>query len=87
MEERLAIMEKALAEHTRMGLDLRRELFAKFAELTDQTRNVEMKFANMEALLDAKVVSIEGQLGGLRSHLEKAEAQLPMDGLLLRRIS
>ena len=37
-EERIDRVEKALAEHTKMGLELRRELFAKFGELEAQTR-------------------------------------------------
>ena len=46
LEERQANTEKAISEHTRMGLELRRELFSKFS--------------NVETVIEEKVASIEG---------------------------
>ena len=79
----MGTIEKALAEHTRMGLDLRRELFGQLGELAGQTRDISAKFSAMEAVLEAKVTSIDGQLESLRRHVEEAEAQMPADGRIL----
>ena len=64
-EERIDRVEKALAEHTKMGLELRRELFAKFGELQAQTRATEAKLAGMEAILGAKFDEINEYTKGV----------------------
>ena len=62
-------MEKAFKEHIQMNMDLRRDVYGKFGTVADHLAIVEAKFASMEALLDAKVVSIDGQLDVFRQQL------------------
>ena len=71
MEERQAQAEKALNEHTRMRLDLRRELFTKFGAV--------------EAAIEGKVANIEGQMHEMRVYLAAAEARLPIGGAVLKQ--
>ena len=71
MEERQANTEKAISEHTRMGLDLRRELFSKFS--------------SVETVVEEKVKSIDGPIEEMRLHLAAAEARLPADGALVNQ--
>ena len=85
MEERLSVFEKRLSEHTRMNLDMRRELFAKFGELSNQTKVNEKQLANAEAVVVGKVASIDGQLPEMRVYLAAAEARLPLDGALVKQ--
>ena len=85
MEERLSVLEKGLSEHTRMNLDLRRELFAKFGELSEQTRATEKQLANAETVVEGKVASIDGQLPEMRVYIAAAEARLPLDGALVKQ--
>ena len=70
MEERQA-QEKALNEHTRMGFDLRRELFTKFGAV--------------EAAIEGKVANLEGQMQEMRVYVAAAEARLPIDGAVLKQ--
>ena len=64
-------MEKALSEHTRMGLDLRRELFSKFG--------------SVEAAVEGKMKSLDGQIEEMRRHIAATEARLPADGALVKQ--
>ena len=76
-------LEQQLGEHTKMGVDLRRELFGRFGVVADQMGIVEKKFANMEKTLDAKIAEIDSKFDLLHRQLEKAETQLPTDGRMV----
>ena len=52
-------------------------MYSKFGTVSDHLNIVEAKFASMETLLDAKVMSIDGQLDALRH-------QLPANGRMLQ---
>ena len=54
-----------------MGLDLRRELFAKLS--------------TVESAIEEKVVDIEGQMKEMRVYLAAAEARLPIDGAVVKQ--
>ena len=73
-------LEQQICEHTRMGVDLRRDVFSKFGSVAGQMSLVENKFTEMETALDAKVNVIDLKLGLLAQQLENAEVQRPSDG-------
>ena len=76
LERQMQHLEQQIGEHTRMGVDLRRELFGRFGEVADQMGIVEVKFLTMEAALDAKLAEIDSKIG-------KLHAQLPADGRMV----
>ena len=55
----------------------RRELLSKFGELSEHTKGVQTKFANVEAVVEGKVATINNRLEMMRVHLATAEARLP----------
>ena len=65
-EELLRALETDFKEHTQVGMDVRKDVYAKFGAVSHHMEVVEAKF--------------DGQLDVLRRHLQKAEAQLSMDG-------
>ena len=89
-EERLQALElqqamicQQLGEHTKMGVDIRRDVFGKFGAVAGQMDVVEGKFAEMEKALDAKITEIDLKLDLLARQLEKAEVQRPTDGRMV----
>ena len=83
LERQVRQLEQQISEHTRMGVDLRRELFGRFGEVADQMGTVENKFATMEAALDAKIIEIDLKIDLTHRQVEKAETQLPADGRMV----
>ena len=53
-------LEKAHSEHTRMGLDLRRQLFSKFSEVSDHMDVVETQFSIVDGQLESSRSSSSG---------------------------
>ena len=98
LEERVRVMEvqgahdhktyqalKAeLDEHVKIALELRREVFTSRATLNDAMSTIEAKFLTMEGQLEKKVSTMDGQMAALRQDLDQAQAQLPMDGQVVR---
>ena len=80
LERQMRHLEQQVGEHTKMGVDLRRDIFGKFGAVDGQMTLVENKFSEMETALDAKVNEIDMKLGLLAQQLEKAEVQRPSDG-------
>ena len=80
LERHIQHLEQQIGEHTRMGIDLRRDVFGKFGTVDGQMALVENKFSEMETALDAKVSEIDLKLCLLAQQLEKAEVQRPSDG-------
>ena len=70
-------LEQQVHEHTKMGVDLRRDVFNKFGTVAEQMAIIENKFAGMEAALDAKIAEIDLKIGLLH---RQAETQRPTDG-------
>ena len=68
-----------------MNLDMRREPFANFGELSEQTKVNEKQLANAEAVVECKMASIDGQLAEIRVYLAAAQARLPLDGALVKQ--
>ena len=83
LNARVRQLEQQLGEHTKMGVDLRRDLFGRFGAVADQMGIVESKFANMETTFDAKIAEIDSKLDLLHRQVEKAETQLPADGRMV----
>ena len=52
-------LEKAHSEHTRMGLDLRRQLFSKFSEVSDHMDVVDTQLSIVQTVVDGKVTTID----------------------------
>ena len=77
LERQLRQLEQQIKEHTQMGMDLRRDLFARFGDAADKMVLVEKKFQTMEAALDAKMMEIDARLDLVNRQVE----QLPADGL------
>ena len=70
LERQMRHLEQQVGEHTKMGVDLRRDVFSKFGAVAGQMTLVENKFSEMETALDAKVNEIDLKLGLLAQQLE-----------------
>ena len=81
-DTRIAALERALGEQTRISLELRRELFTKTGELAAFTA---AQLAATEAAIEAKTGAIDAQIEAMHLHLAAAEARLPADGALVKQ--
>ena len=77
-------LKAELDEHVKIALELRREVFTSRAALNDAMSTIEAKFLTMEGQLEKKVSTMDGQMAALRQDLDQAQAQLPMDGQVVR---
>ena len=68
----------------KIGLDLRREVFGSRAVVADALAAIGNKFLTMGGQLESKIASIDGQMAALQRSLEQGQAQLPMDGQVVK---
>ena len=76
-----------LQEHTRMGVDLTKDVYGTRGTVTDQMAAIENRFLVAETLVDDRITVMEGQVTVMRLHFDIAEAPLPMNGQVLEEPS
>ena len=77
-------IERNLEEHARMSLEMRRDVYGARGTITEQMATVERRFDKMELQIEERILAMDGQMLRLCQHLEQAEAQLPVDGQVLK---
>ena len=93
LHDKMRQLEQQLSEHTKMGVDLRCDVFSRFGTVSDQMGVIENEFSTVEAQIESHTLGIDTQIAFLQPnheaaehHLEKTEVQRSVDARGSRRI-